>query len=301
MIRRRLTIIACLLMVSLVACRSAGHHFDGRRAFKHVDALCKLGPRHVGSEGNERASVYIANVLERYGWEVEAQDFAYRGERLRNVIGKKGTGPIIILGTHYDTRPLADRDPVDRSQPVLGANDGGSGVGVLLELARVLDESATDQAEIWLVFFDGEDRGDIDGWSWCVGSWHLATSLSEHLENRPEYVLIIDMIGDKEQEIYYEWSSALWMEERIWRIADDLGYEEQFIPEYGYHIIDDHTPFLESGMTAALVIDFDYPYHHTRYDTLDKISADSLQRVGEVIQVLLEGEPFASPVERSGS
>ena len=297
MMRRYLTVIVLLLVISLGGCQSSKRaQFDGRRAFKHVDNLCRFGPRCVGSEASEKTSAYIARVLEQYGWEVESQSFANRGEHLTNVIGKKGTGPIIILGTHYDTRPLADKDPVDRSQPVMGANDGGSGVGVLLELARVLDKSATDQAEIWLIFFDGEDRGDIDGWQWCVGSRYFVDFVNEHPEYRPEYVLIVDMVGDKEQEIFYEWSSALWLEEKVWRTANDLGYGGQFIQKYGYRIIDDHTPFLEWGMTAALVIDFDYPYHHTRADTMDKISADSLQRVGEVIEVLLDGEPFASSV-----
>jgi len=180
----------------------------------------------------------------------------------------------------------------------MGANDGGSGTGVLLELARVLDPSATSQAEIWLAFFDAEDRGNLNAWPWAVGSRRMANEL----EVRPEYVLIIDMIGDREQDIYYEWSSSLWLQEKLWHIAADLGYGQYFVPKHRHSILDDHTPFLERGIAAAVVIDFDYKYWHTTQDTLDKVSADSLQRVGDVLETLLEGDPFSpSPLDRPGS
>jgi len=245
----------------------------------------------VGSKANAEAAELIARTLQRYGWQVEFQSFAYGGLAVRNVIGTKGEGPLIILGAHFDSRPVADKDPTDRSLAVMGANDGGSGTAVLLELARVLDERATDQAQIKLAFFDAEDRGELGGWPWCVGSAHMAKSLAG---TRPAYVIVVDMVGDDDQRIYYEWSSSLWLEERLWGIAEQLGYRQHFIPEHRYSILDDHTSFLEWGINAALIIDFDYPYWHTRYDTLDKISADSLQRVGDVLETLLEGEPFST-------
>jgi len=283
-----------LVMGSLVACQTSQKRFSGKRALTHVRAQCDLGPRPISSEANRRASEYIGRTLERSGWEVEYQEFAFRGLRGRNVIGKKGHGPIIILGTHFDTRPIADRDPTDRSVGVLGANDGASGTAVLLELARVLDASATDQAEIWLVFFDAEDRGELNSWPWCVGSRHLVSRLSV----RPEYVVIIDMVGDSDQDIYYEWTSSLWLQEKLWHIAADLGYRQHFIPKHRHTILDDHTPFLDRGIAAALVIDFDYRYWHTTQDTLDKISPESLQRVGDVLEALLEGDPFSpSPID----
>ncbi len=289
---RRGAIVILLLYTAIVGvgCRAMQRGFSGDRALGHVRAQVEFGPRPVGSDANRQASDYIIRQLERYGWEVETQDFAYGGLPVRNVIGKKGRGPLIILGTHYDTRPLADRDPEDRSQAVPGANDGASGTAVLLELARVLDSSATDQAEIWLAFFDAEDRGNINAWPWAVGSQHMADTLLK----RPEYIVVIDMIGDADQQIYYEWTSALWLQERIWGIAAELGYEQQFIQQHRYSILSDHTPFVNRGLPAALLIDFDYPYWHTRHDTLDKVSADSLQRVGDVLQTLLEGEPFAT-------
>lgn len=301
---RGVLLVACLVWMTLggVSCRSRERHFDGERALKHVEALCDFGPRPVGSEANAKTADYITAALERDGWRVEQQRFAYRGESLCNVIGRRGQGPVVLLGTHYDTRPLADRDPVDRSQPILGANDGGSGVGLLLELARVLDERAMEDMEIWLVFFDGEDRGDIDGWPWSVGADYLVGTLTRQTRDRPEYAIILDMIGDAEQDIYYEWSSSLWLQEMIWGVAADLGYGAYFVPRHRYHIVDDHTAFLQWGMAAALVIDFDYPYWHTSQDTPDKLSTQSLQRVGDVMETLLEEElSVTGSVEGLGS
>jgi Zn-dependent M28 family amino/carboxypeptidase len=98
------------------------------------------------------------------------------------------------------------------------------------------------------------------------------------------------MIGDRDQRLYYEWSSTVAISERIWQVARDLGYGEYFVAESRHHILDDHTPFLQWGVPAALLIDFDYPYWHTTQDTPDKISADSLQRVGRVLETLLNDE-----------
>lgn len=290
-------IFVALFVFALVACTGGERRFSGKRALAHVRALCEIGPRPVGSKENAKAAEYIARVLERHGWQVEVQSFAYSGVPVRNVIGTKGQGPVIILGAHFDTRPVADKDPADRSLPVMGANDGGSGTAVLLELARVLGKRATDQAQVKLAFFDAEDRGELGGWPWCVGSEHMARTLT----SRPAYVVVVDMVGDDDQRIYYEWSSTLWLSEKLWQTAERLGYSQHFIPEHRYSIIDDHTPFLQRGMNAALIIDFDYPYWHTRYDTLDKISADSLQRVGDVLETLLEGEPFLNPGIELGS
>jgi len=290
MLRRSVSSLGMALCALCIVACAGTQGFSGKRAFEHVENLCALGPRPVDTEANRKAAIYIQNTLERWGWEVETQDFAFQEKALRNVIGKKGEGPLIILGTHFDTRPVANRDPDNRSVAVMGANDGGSGTAVLLELARVLDESATDQAEIWLAFFDGEDRGELSGWPWCVGSNHMAAGLSR----RPEYVLVVDMIGDADQQIYYEWTSSLWLQEKVWRIAGDLDYGQYFIPQHRYSILDDHSSFLQWGMNAAVIIDFDYPYWHTTHDTLDKISADSLRRVGDVLERLLEEEPFAT-------
>jgi len=200
-------------------------------------------------------------------------------------VGRQGRGPIIILGAHYDTRPYADYDPVDKNQPILGANDGASGVAVLLELARSLDEGKI-QKEIWLVFFDAEDRGKLDGWPFSVGAEFFA----RELEETPEYVVVIDMIGDTDQNIFFEHNSDPALQKQIWTVAARLGYQEYFIPKYKWRLVDDHLPFAKRGITAVDIIDFDYPHWHTTQDTPDKVSPESLQRVGRVLEELLEGK-----------
>jgi Zn-dependent M28 family amino/carboxypeptidase len=196
------------------------------------------------------------------------------------VIAKQGQGqPWIILGAHYDSRLLADHDPDVslRQDPVPGANDGASGVAVLMELARVLPH--IQDGQLWLVFFDAEDNGHIEGWDWIMGSRAFAGSLQDH----PQAVVIVDMIGDADLNIHIEANSDQQLSAEIWHRAAALGYDEFFIDSEKYSILDDHTPFLELGIPAVDVIDFDYPYWHTTEDTLDKISADSLQIVGDTL------------------
>ncbi len=257
--------------------------FDGDRAYSHVLKQCAFGPRYVGSEGGRKTAAYIESVLEELGWTTHDQRFTYRGTQVRNVIARSGRGPLIILGAHYDTRSLANRDPVDPTQPVPGANDGASGVAVLLELARTLD---LDRAglEVWLAFFDAEDQGGIDGWPFSVGASYMA----QHLSADPEAVVIVDMVGDADQEIFWERSSDLELMRELWGIADDLGYGTHFVPEYGQAIMDDHVPFLQRGLVAVDIIDPNYLYWHTAQDTPDKVSPESLERVGRVLQTWLE-------------
>jgi Zn-dependent M28 family amino/carboxypeptidase len=165
---------------------------------------------------------------------------------------------------------------------VPGANDGASGVAVLLELARVLPD---DTVPVWLVFFDAEDNGRIPGWDWILGS-------REFVRNnplQPQAVVIVDMIGDADLNIYKERNSNPELTEEILSVAKSLGYENVFLPEYKFSMLDDHTPFLEAGIPAVDIIDFDYPYWHTVQDTPDKVSAESLQAVGETVQAWVMG------------
>ncbi len=287
--------LAVIAIVVVVVVRADdATDFSGRKAMAHARQLMRLGPRVPGSEASAEAREYIAAQLESEGWQVETQRFAYGGVPLANVIAKRGEGPIVILGTHYDTRPISDRDPEDRTAPVPGANDGTSGTAVLLELARALDPEATKGMQIWLAFFDAEDSGEVANWDWAVGSRDLAERLVNQPSNRPEYVIIIDMIGAPRQEIHYEWSSSLWLQEKLWALADELGYGDTFVPTYKYNVVADHTPFLDTGLEAALLINLDDPYWHTQRDTLDKLSSASLQRVGRLLQVWLEEEPLAT-------
>jgi glutaminyl-peptide cyclotransferase len=300
-------VLAVWLVLSAVACRQMPEKtFSGSRALQHAKAQCALGARPVGSPANRKTADYIARVLKENGWQVEFQDFSYLGVAVRNVIGKKGQGPVTILGAHFDTRPLADRDPTDRTQPVLGANDGASGVAVLLELSRVLGSGNAVQGQTWLAFFDGEDHGDLNDWPFCVGSQYMAENLSKDgqtpiPEGRPRAVLVVDMVGRPEQHFGYEWTSSLALQEKVWRVAKARGYAAYFVPEHRYAVYDDHAPFAQLGIPSAVLIGFDDPDWHTRQDTLDKISADSLQRVGVVLQTWLEGEPPAASADPSAN
>jgi glutaminyl-peptide cyclotransferase len=272
--------------------------FSGERAFLDIEKQLAMGPRIPGTPGHDLVVEWMKSELEHSGWLVEIQETERMGIPIRNVIGKRNNtdepGPWIILGAHYDTRMYADEDPnpVLRDQPVPGANDGASGVAVLIELARILPRDLPGQ--IWLVFFDAEDNGRIPGWDWILGS----RAFVEALEDFPDAAVVIDMIGDADLQIYYERSSDQELLRSIWRTAERLGYN-QFIPEPKHNMIDDHTPFLEAGIRAGVLIDFDYPYWHTTQDTLDKVSAKSLEAVGRTIQEWLESGEWLKLLTRS--
>lgn len=290
---RRVVLIGLLLLLAgagLSACSGgAPPHFSGELAYRHVQAQVALGPRTVGSAGNRQAGDYIVAELRRLGWQVEIQEFTYRGVSLRNIVATRGRGPLILFGAHYDTRSRADHDPdaARRQDPVPGANDGASGVAILLELARVLGQEELD-VQVRLAFFDGEDNGEIEGWPWCVGSAYMAQSLRP--EEYPRYVVVVDMVGDADQQLYWERFSDQRLRTAIWALAAELGYGDTFTPTVRYAIIDDHQPFLQRGIPAVDIIDFDYPYWHTISDTSDKVGPQSLERVGRVLEEMVRRE-----------
>jgi hypothetical protein len=272
--------------------------FSGEIAMQHAAAQMQWVPRHPGTEGARLCGDYILAQLAELGWATEEQPFTYRDTPCRNLIGKRGSGPVLIIGAHYDTRRRADRDPdpAKRDLPVPGANDGASGVAVLLELARILKPETLGRT-IWLTAFDAEDNGGggIEGWDWIVGSRYMA----QNLEIMPQGMVLVDMIGDADLQIYYERNSTAELREGIWQVAAELGYSA-FIPQVKYSILDDHIPFLQQGIPAVDLIDFDYPSWHTVADTLDKISAASLESVGRTLHNwLLRGAPGLSPLSAS--
>ncbi|MBI3732234.1 MAG: M28 family peptidase [Chloroflexi bacterium] len=257
---------------------ATGQLFSGDSAMTYAQAQCDIGPRPTGATANKATANYIINILRQTGWPSESQEFQYRDKPIQNVIGKRGKGSLVIIGAHYDTRPRADNDPNNPQLPIIGANDGASGTAILLELARVLPTSLS--REVWLAFLDAEDWGNIDGWPFSVGAEHLAASL----KRKPDSIVILDMVGDRDQQIYFEANSNLPLQTTLFSIAAHLGYSANFVPRIKYAMTDDHTPFLTRGITAVDLIDFDYPYWHTLQDTCDKIDARSLERVGRVIQ-----------------
>jgi glutaminyl-peptide cyclotransferase len=254
--------------------------FDGQEAYKYIQYQMSLGPRIPSSSSHEKVVLWMQMELQRDGWYVEVQNVTIEGHSIQNVIAKRGGGgPWIILGAHYDSRLWADQDPNPalRQTPVPGAEDGASGVSVLLELAKSLPENL--KSNIWLVFFDAEDDGNIPGWNWLLGSQAFVDSLIA----RPDKVVIIDMIGDANLNIYKERTSNSEIISSVWSQAASLGYSSYFIDQYKYSMLDDQTPFLNDGIPAIDIIVFDYPYWHTTQDTIDKISEKSLQIVGDTL------------------
>lgn len=167
-------LVAAIFLLLLNACSSgAGRSssnmpalFDGTAAYQHILAPVGFGARPTGSAALQRAGDYIIEQLKAIGWPVETQEFDVNHTRARNISAKRGSGSIVLIGAHYDTRLVADqdRDPAKRNEPVMGANDAVGGVAVLLELARTL-KSTKIKHEVWRAFFDAEDNGDlVDGY-----------------------------------------------------------------------------------------------------------------------------------------
>jgi hypothetical protein len=260
--------------------------FSGDHAYAHVVNQVALGPRLVGSDAGWNAGEEIMHQLNKLDWEVDSQEFVFRGIKGRNIIARSGSGPIVMLGAHYDSRPTADREYQSESRhlPVPGANDGASGVAVLLEIARVLDVDSTGH-QVWLAFFDAEDRGGIEDWPYSVG----AGLMLDKLESAPEAVVIVDMVGDADQQIFFEKFSDRGLSAEIWEVAERLGYGAQIVPQLRHAVGDDHLPFIRAGIPAISMIDFDYRYWHTLEDTPDKLSPDSLERVGRTLVAWLHG------------
>ena len=268
--------------------------FDGERAYRDVQAQVSYGARLPGSSAHAKTRTLIKKTLGEAGWQVIEQRFLYKKVWNTNLRAGQGfNSPLIILGAHYDSRKYADRDQSlsNRLSPVPGANDGASGVAVLLEIGRILPPELAEHT--WLVFFDAEDNGGIHGWDWIAGSRAFVDTLQE----KPEAVIILDMVGDRHLNIYQERNSDPALTEQIWKKAADLGYENTFIGEAKYLILDDHIPFVQAGIPAVDIIDFDYPAWHTLDDTVDKVSPASLQTVGEVVlawldEFILQGDTY---------
>ena len=291
--RLRTLYLALLLImgnVFLAGCsaQNSPPKFDSARALAVLRKQCEFGPRPVGSTAHDKVRDYLVAELRPYAKSVETQNFQHtlagRTYKLSNIIARFGSGSGILLCAHWDTRPTADEElgAADRKRPILGANDGASGVAVLLELARMFHERPP-AVPVTVVLFDGEDFGPT-GKDMFLGSRYFASRLGDKSGFR--YGILLDMVGDKELVIYREGNSqagAGFVADKIWSAALKLGYGSIFKDEVKYTISDDHVPLIEAGLPCADVIDFDYAYWHTLDDTPDKCSAESLKAVGETI------------------
>jgi glutaminyl-peptide cyclotransferase len=274
--------------------------FDGEAALRYVQEQVAFGPRVPNTEGHRRAGDWILAHLRATADSVDVQAFRHvtaGGDTLalRNFIGhfRPAQRERVLLLAHWDTRPHADqaRNLGEQRLPIPGANDGGSGVAVLLGVADVLARTPPSVG-VDLLFVDGEDYGDFNAPDMpdvLIGARYYATHLPDG--PRPLYAVLFDMVGDADLQIYQEQNSVAGAPEvvnRVWSAAADLGYGKFFVPEVGRALTDDHIPLLEAGIRAIDVIDFDYPYWHTLNDTPDKLSARSLQVVGDVAVKLVE-------------
>jgi len=268
--------------------------FDGERAYSYLKQQCDYGPRIPGSTAHQKCKEFISNTLERLGASVTLQNFSatIRDKEyvFTNIIGSyyPEKSKRIFLGAHWDSRLWADRDQ-DRTlwnEPVIGANDAASGIAVLLEIAHILMDHEPNYG-VDLLFFDAEDSGEYEkNETWCLGSHYF---VDNYEDLKPEYVIIVDMIGDADLNVQMEafsYKNSPNLVKKIWDIAKKLGIKE-FTTKMIQFIYDDHYPFLEAGYEAVDIIDLDYPYWHTTHDTPDKCSPQSLEKIGRILVYLL--------------
>jgi len=299
--------IFVLFQLFLTGCRSSLPQFDGERAYQSLVKQVEFGPRYPGSSGHEKALSFIKEELSHSADRVLEQKFRITNHQspitnhdtleLTNIIASFDLekGNRILLCAHWDTRPWADQDPnpENHNKPIPGANDGASGVACLLEIARIIHQKKS-RFGVDIVLFDGEDMGysiqnekfkmkndlPLPYGGYLLGSTYFAQNLREY---RPQYGILLDMVGDRNLEIYIEGNSNRFAPEWARRIFEKAKGIPQFHPEVRYTITDDHIPLNQAGIPTLVLIDFDYPYWHTLEDTPDKCSPESLQAVGNLL------------------
>jgi glutaminyl-peptide cyclotransferase len=273
---------------------------DGDKAFNYLLDQVNMGPRYIGTDAHILCGDYIKDKLSKFTDRVEEQNFTekYKGKDVecRNIIaffsGNK-SAKTFLIGAHYDTRPIAnmDKDPTKWKEPILGANDGASGVAVLLSIAESLSKIKPER-NIILVFFDAEDLGNIDGLNFCLGSSYFAKNAAKYQIN---YGIVVDMIGDADLLIYKEFSSmsnASELVSAVWKAAWMEGYNSIFSSKIKYDIYDDHFPLNQAGIPSIDIIDFEYPPWHTTSDLPDKCSAESLVVIGNSLLNFIYNSSF---------
>lgn len=291
-----------LLTLLLVSCREAPppREFDGGSAFRYIETQLSFGPRVPGTAAHRRMAVWLDSLLRTRSDSVLVQ-------RWRAVTSKGDTLPLVnflarfnpgaekrvLFLAHWDSRPHADGpNSRDSTVPVPGANDGGSGVALLLGVADVLKKTPPSSG-VDLLFVDGEDYGDFTETPGdvLIGSRYYAAHLPPG--PKPLYAVLFDLVADKDLQIYQEGNSLVGAPEvvnLVWEAARDLGYRNVFVDTPRHTLIDDHLELQRAGIRAIDVVDFDYPSWHTPGDSLDKVSAQSLQIVGDVAVELVRRE-----------
>ena len=314
--------LGCLvLLVGLVSCKKSTPvlerpAFNSDSAYAYIEKQMSFGPRVPNSAAHTQCAVWLIEQLRAFGAEVELQkgfmpDYRGNNQQIYNIIGHFNTTdsvsrPRLLLGAHYDTRPWSDEeeDYADRFYNVPGANDGASGVGVLLEVARQLGLIAKGEelkVNVDIIFFDVEDMGTPRAYTgaeredtWCLGSQLWAMNYAKKSDVSYRFGIILDMVGAPDAVFPLEMYSTQYAsnyQQQIWRSAEQLGYGAIFSKQQSYPITDDHYYInYIAGIPCVDVIHYDIRnatgfawWWHTRHDDMSNISKSTLQAVGEVV------------------
>ncbi len=291
--------------------------FDADSAYAYVKAQVDMGIRVPGTPGHEECEAYIIDKLKEFDADTiivqRANVTAFNGDVLpiANIMAqfKPECKRRVLLVAHYDTRPWADNEPSDknRQRPILGANDGGSGTGVLLEIARQLGDIAPEIG-VDLLFVDAEDYGDSSGWdrkesSWGLGTQYWVENMPYTSSNMPEYGIVLDMVGGTDAKFhreYYSHSKSRNIVDKVWGTAAKTGFGDVFVNEVGGSLIDDHVFINRAGIPCIDIVECNNavthsfpPTWHTLSDTMTSIDKKSLNAAGQtVLNVLFEEKDF---------
>ena len=299
MVRSALLVLA----LGVVGCQSSQPpvpEIDGQAALAYARAQVEMGPRIPGSEGHRRTGQWLDSLLRMRADPVITQEWTHvtlQGDSLpmRNLVARfrPDAAHRILFLAHWDTRPVADADTGARAkQPVPGANDGASGVAVLLAMADVLS-ARPPEVGVDLLMVDGEDYGDFsEDADVLIGSRYYA---KHQIGPKPEYAILLDMVGAANSRFRkegYSVTAAPALVDAVWAMAKRMGYDALFVDQIGPAITDDHIPLQQVGIRAIDVIaDFGagtgFPYWHTVDDTVDKLSAATLEAVGNVMMAMI--------------
>ena len=277
--------------------------FDGGQAYEYLDQICGLGPRPSGSVGMQKQQKLLADHFQKLGATVHLQEFPARHPQTGQTVPMANLvvewhperKNRVLLCAHYDTRPFPDRDPVNPQGTFIGANDGGSGVAVLMEMARSMPALA-GAVGVDFVLFDAEEFVFDDRDPYFVGSEFFSrTYITQPPPYRYRRAVLLDMVGDADLKIYQERYSIGWRDTKpmvaeIWATARRLGVKE-FVARRGMAVRDDHLMLHDvAKIPACDLIDFDYPHWHTTRDVPERCSAVSLAKVGWVVLEWLKVE-----------
>lgn len=301
-----------LVLVCLVGCKTESTKtpqedrkvkipkFSSDNAYALVKKQVDFGPRRMNSDAHEACKDWLAETLTKYNFKTELQEFeatAYTGEVLSSTnihgVHNPGVKERVLLCAHYDTRHIADKDTVDIEQPIDGADDGASGVGVILEMARLIDEADLPMG-VDIVFFDAEDHGSDQGdddYSWGLGSQYWAKQLRGK-DYDYKYGILLDMVGSKDATFRKEGLSmktAGATVDQIWGLAKVMGKDKYFVNQRIGAITDDHRFIIENTKIPMIdiiniqeTLTFGH-YHHRHSDNIEIIDKAALEAVGQVV------------------